>query len=116
MPLDHILKRLDFKALSETEQRRYVNRIYRIVGVIEKRFPHVTQPEQIKLKHVQYYRNVWLPEHSPSSRTRSEYMRALGLLVKALRRPDSWLGALGLRPNCRGGRPSEVGVRKSKKF
>jgi len=117
MQLDHIVRRLDFSALSETERRRYVNRIYRIVGVIEQRFPHVTQPEQIKLKHVQFYRNVWLPAHSSSERTKAEHMRALGLLVRALRRPESWHGALGLRPNCyRGGRPSGVGVRKSRKF
>jgi len=117
MQLEHILKRLDFSELSQNEQKRYINRICRIVEVIENRFPNVTRPEQIKLKHAQFYRNVWLPEHTSSERTRSEYMRALRLLVRALRRPESWLGALGLRPNCyQGGRPSEVGVRKSRKF
>ncbi len=116
MHLDHILRQIDFRKLTPTEQARYIGRIQNIAAVIENRFPHVKKPEQIKLAHAQYFRNVWLPAHSASKSTRREYMRALRLLVMAQGRPESWLGALriGQKPE-KGGRPSKVGVRKSKK-
>jgi hypothetical protein len=88
-----------------------------IVGAIEERFPHVKLPEQIKLHHAQYYRNVWLPAHTASVRTQNEHMRAMGLLVRALGRSESWLGKLGLKnPPSTGGRPTQINIRKSKKF
>jgi hypothetical protein len=115
MQLDNVLGRLDFRRLQPNERRRYIIRINNVVVVIEKRFPHVTRPEQIKLKHVQYFRNVWLPSHSASERTRQEHMRALILLVLALGRDESWLGALGInQPTAKGGRPAMVGVKSRK--
>lgn len=117
MQLEHIRRRLDFNSLKETEQKRYINRINRIVAVIEAQFPHVTQPEQIKLHHCQYVRNVWLPGYSESESTKNEYMRALGLLIRALRRPETWLGALGIKSAAgQGGRPPKTGIKRSKKF
>lgn len=117
MQLDHILKRIDFGKLTPNERTRYISRIENIAAMIEEHFPYVRNDNQIKLGHAQYYRNVWLPAHSVSDRTKAEHMRALGLLVKALRRDESWLGALGIRQTSRkGGRPSKIGVRKSKKF
>jgi hypothetical protein len=117
MQLDQILDRLDFSSLKSTERTRYINRLCNVVAVIEESFPHVARPEQIKLKHCQYFRNVWLPAHSGSERTKAEHMRALGLLVMALRRDARWLGALGIRQTSgKGGRPSKVGVRQTKKF
>lgn len=117
MQLDHILKRIDFGELKPTERTRYISRIQNIAAVIEARFPHVKQDNQIKLGHVQFFRNVWLPAHSVSVRTKAEHMRALSLLVRALRRDESWLGALGIRQTSgKGGRPSKIGVRQSKKF
>tara|TARA_Y100001933_G_scaffold177952_1_gene176434 strand:+ start:13870 stop:14229 length:360 start_codon:yes stop_codon:yes gene_type:complete len=117
MQLDHILRRLDFSALSETERKRYINRMIRIVSVIEAQFPHVTRPEQIKLHHCQYFRNVWLPAHSASDATKKEYMRALGLIIRAAGRPETWMGALGVKTSTeQGGRPTKIGVKQSKKF
>jgi hypothetical protein len=115
MQLDRVLDKLDFRRLQPNERRRYINRIHNVVVVIEKRFPEVVRPEQIKLKHAQYFRNVWLSNHSASERTRQEHMRALGLLVMALGRDQRWLGALGItRPKGKGGRPPEVGVKSQK--
>ncbi len=117
MQLDHILRRLDFSALSETERKRYINRMIRIVSVIEAQFPHVTRPEQIKLKHFQFCRNVWLPAHSLSESTKGEYIRALGVLIRATGRPETWMGALGVKTSTeQGGRPTKIGVKQSKKF
>lgn len=117
MQLDHILERIDFGNLQPTERTRYISRIQTIAAVIEEHFPHVKKPNQIKLGHAQYFRNVWLPAHSVSKRTKAEHMRALGLLVRALRRDESWLGALDIRQTSgKGGRPSKIGVRQSKKF
>jgi hypothetical protein len=117
MQLDHILRRLDFSSLSETERKRYINRIHRIVTIIEAQFPHVSQPEQIRLKHCQYFRNVWLPARSQSESTQREYIRALGLFVRASGRPETWLGALGIKASTgQGGRPGEVGIKRSKKY
>lgn len=117
MQLDHILARLDFSALSETERKRYINRINRIGAVIELQFPHVTRPEQIKLKHCLYFRNVWLPAHSSSDSTKKENLRVLRLLVRALGRPEAWLGALDKKaPTSHGGRPGKIGVKRSKKY
>jgi hypothetical protein len=114
--LDHILNRIDFGSLKPAERTRYINRINNIAAVIEERFPHVKHPEQIKLEYAQYFRNVWLPAHSSSTRTQGEHMRALGLLVRALERDDSWLGRLGLkRCSRKGGRPTPIKIRKSKK-
>ena len=117
MRLDHILKRIDFGKLALNERTRYISRIQNIAAVIEEHFPHVKNDNQIKLGHAQYFRNVWLPAHSVAERTKAEHMRALGLLVRALRRDESWLGALGIRQTSgTGGRPSKIGVRQSKKF
>lgn len=117
MRFDHILRRLDFSALSDTERKRYINRMIRIVSVIEAQFPHVTRPEQIKLHHCQYFRNVWLPAHSASDSTKKEYMRALGLIIRAAGRPETWMGALGVKTATeQGGRPMKIGVKRSKKF
>lgn len=117
MQLDQMFRRLDFSSLSETEHKRYINRINRIVAVIEGQFPHVTRPDQIKLKHCQYFRNVWLPARSQSESTQREYMRALGLFVRASGRPETWLGALGIKASTgQGGRPGEVGIKRSKKY
>lgn len=117
MRLDHILARIDFSSLKPTERTRYINRINNIAAVIEERFPHVKRPEQIKLKHCQYFRNDWLSSHTSSARTRSEHMRTLGLVVKALGRDASWLGALNIKQSSgKGGRPPKVGVRQSKKY
>jgi len=117
MQLDYLFKRLDFSSLGETERRRYINRINRIFAVIEEQFPHVTRPEQIKLKHCQYFRNVWLPDRSQSKSTQREYMRTLGLTVRALGRPETWLGGLGIKSATElGGRPGEVGIKRSKKY
>jgi hypothetical protein len=117
MQLNHILTRIDFGKLKPTERTRYINRIDGISAVIEERFPHVQRPEQIQLKHAQYYRNIWLPAHSSSERTQGEHMRALGLLVMALGRDDSWLGKLGLKsPSSTGGRPTQIKIRKSMKY
>jgi hypothetical protein len=114
MQLNNILTQIDFGKLKPTERTRYINRIKNVVSVIEERFPHVQRPEQIQLKHAQYYRNIWLPAHSPSMRTQGEHMRALGLLVRALGRDDSWLGKLGLKnPSSTGGRPTQVKIRES---
>ncbi|MBQ0762087.1 hypothetical protein [Marinobacter psychrophilus] len=116
MRLDYILDRIDFGILKPTERTRYINRINNIAGVIEERFPHVKHPEQIKLKNAEYFRNVWLPAHSSSTRTQGEHMRALGLLVRALGRDDSWLGKLGLTSHSStGGRPTQIKIRKSRK-
>jgi len=115
MQLDRVLENLDFRRLQPNERKRYINRIHNVVVVIEKRFPEVVRPEQIKLKHAQYFRNEWLPNHSASERTQQEHMRALGLLVMALGRDQSWLGALGINQSKgRGGRPTSVGVKKQK--
>jgi hypothetical protein len=117
MQLDYLFKRLDFSSLGETERRRYINRINRIVAVIEAQFPHVTRPAQIKLHHCQFFRNVWLPAHSQSKSTQREYMRALGLYIRVSERPETWLGALGIKSSPeRGGRPGEVGIKRSKKY
>lgn len=117
MRLDHILARIDFGKLKPTGRTRYINRIQDISTAIEERFPHVQRPEQIRLKHAQYYRNIWLPAYSSSERTQDEHMRALGLLVKALGRNESWLGMLGLKnPPSTGGRPTQINIRKSKRF
>ena len=117
MQLDYLFKRLDFNSLGETERRRYINRINRIVAVIEEQFPHVTRPEQIKLSHCQYFRNVWLTDHSKSTSTQRDYMRALGLFVRASGRPETWLRALGIKASTeQGGRPGEVGIKRSKKY
>ncbi|AKO52008.1 hypothetical protein ABA45_05845 [Marinobacter psychrophilus] len=116
MRLDHILNQIDFGKLRPMERTRYINRIKNVVSVIEERFPHVQRPEQIQLKHAQYYRNIWLPAHSPSMRTQDEHMRALGLLVRALGRDDSWLGKLGLTSHSStGGRPTQIKIRNSRK-
>lgn len=117
MQLDHVLKRIDFGTLAPDERTRYISQMGNIAAAIEDHFPHVKKDNQIKLGHAQYVRNVWLPAHSASERTRKEYMRALRLLVMALRRDESWLGALGIRQTTgKGGRPSKIGVRRSKKF
>lgn len=117
MQLNHILARIDFGKLKPTERTRYINRVHGISAVIEERFPHVQRPEQIKLHHAQYYRNHWLPAYSSSIRTQNEHMRAMGLLVRALGRDDSWLGKLGLTsPSSTGGRPSQIKIRKSRKY
>lgn len=117
MQLDHIIRRLDLRKLSPNERDRYIARIAKVGDVIEERFTHVTRPEQIKLKHCQYYRNTWLPAHTASERTKKEHMRSLGLLVRALGRDESWLGALNIRPpSGKGGRPAKVGVKRSKKY
>lgn len=117
MHLDHVLKRIDFGRLKPTERTRYINRIRNVVAAIEQHFPHVKHPEQIRLKHVQYFRNVWLKEYSESKRTKNEYMRAAGVLVRALGRSESWLGALGINScNEQGGRPSKIRVRQTVKY
>lgn len=117
MQLDHVFRRLDLSKLSPNERDRYITRIAKVGEVIEARFNHVTRPEQIKLKHCQYYRNIWLPAHTTSERTKKEHMRALSLLVRALGRDESWLGALNIRPaNGKGGRPTKAGVKRSKKY
>jgi hypothetical protein len=117
MQLDHILRRLDFSSLSETERKRYINRIHRIVTIIEAQFPHVSQPEQIRLKHCQYFRNVWLSEHSGSESTKAEFLRVLRLLVRVLDRPETWIGALKIKSAAaHGGRPSKIGIKRSKKY
>ncbi|WP_417521975.1 hypothetical protein [Marinobacter sp.] len=117
MLLDGVLRRLDFSRLKPNERARYISRICNVAEVIETRFPHVKQPEQIKLKHCLYFRNVWLADHTSSERTRGEHMRALGLLVVALGRDESWLGALKIKQaSDKGGRPPKVGVRRSKKY
>jgi hypothetical protein len=117
MQLSRILARIDFGNLQPTERNRYINRMNTIVAVIEERFSHVKRPEQIKLHHAQYYRNVWLPAHSSSVRTQNEHMRAMGLLVRALGQNESWLGKLGLKnPPSAGGRPTQINIRKSKRF
>jgi len=117
MRLNNIWDRIDFGDLKPTERTRYINRMNTIVEVIEERYPHVKRLEQIKLKCVQYFRNVWLPAHSSSKRTYEEHMRALGLLVRALGRNEHWLGALGIQ-NCpkKGGRPTQIKIRKSRKY
>ncbi|MCZ4283556.1 hypothetical protein O4H29_01835 [Marinobacter salarius] len=117
MQLDHVFRRLDLSKLSLNERDRYIVNIAKVADVIEARFTHVTRPEQIKLKHCQYYRNTWLPAHTTSERTKKEHMRALRLLVMALGRDESWLGALNIRQtNGKGGRPSKVGVKRSRKY
>lgn len=117
MQLNHILARIDFGKLKPTERTRYINRIHGISAVIEERFPHVQRPEQIRLKHAQYYRNIWLPAYSSSERTKDEHMRALGLLVKALGRNQSWLGKLDIKnSSSAGGRPTQIKIRKSRKY
>jgi hypothetical protein len=117
MQLSGVVARIDFGDLTPTERNRYTNRMNTIVGVIEERFPHVKRPEQIKLKCAQYVRNVWLPAHSSSERTKEEHMRALGLLVRALGRNEHWLGALGIH-SClkKGGRPTQIKIRQSRKY
>ncbi|MAB52966.1 MULTISPECIES: hypothetical protein [unclassified Marinobacter] len=115
MQLDRVLDNLDFKRLRPNERKRYINRINTIAVVIEQRFPHVVNSQQIKLHHAQYFRNVWLANHSSSKRTRQEFMRALGLLVKAMGHDEKWLGALGItQPKAKGGRPTMVGVKSQK--
>lgn len=84
MNLSPILARLDLRQLQPREQNRYVNRLHKIADAIEGRFPHVNRPEQIRLKHAQYCRNVWLRNYSSSERTQAEYLRALAILVQAL--------------------------------
>ena len=115
MQLDRVLDNLDFRKLRPNERKRYIDRINDVTVVIENRFPHVVRPEQIKLKHMQYFRNVWLQEHTRSERTQQEYMRATKLLVLALGRDERWLKALDKNHNkAKGGRPSLVGVKSRK--
>lgn len=116
MHLSHVLRKLDLNELQNSERTRYINRIGKIAKAIESRFPNVRRPEQIKLKHAQYIRNTWLPDYTASKRTQQEYIRALGLLVRALGRSPNWQGALGMKKKAHvGGRPTKVGVRLTKR-
>lgn len=115
MQLDRVLNNLDLRRLGPKERKLYINRINTIAVVIEQRFPHVVNSQQIKLHHVQFFRNVWLVKHSSSKRTRQEFMRVLGVLVKAMGHDEKWLGALGITQSKeKGGRPPLVGVKSQK--
>ncbi len=116
MKIQLITQRIRFSATtSDITKKKTLKRVKRICQAIEEAFVDVRRPEQLKLKHVQYVKNVWFERQEFADATIKDYARALRLLVAALDREKAWLNALNLEKDPSvGGRPTTIKIIRSR--
>lgn len=116
MEITAIYRRIRWaEGVSEITRLRTLNRLRTLAGAIEEQFPQVCRCEQIKLKHMFYLKNVWFDDMDLAPTTRSDYIRAMRLMITALGRDQHWLAPLKLVKNHQhGGRPPVSRVTRSK--
>lgn len=114
MNTSSITQRIRFLSSSEVTRKKALQRIRRMCSAIGEEFL-VRQPEQIKLKHLLFVRDVWFERQQMSNATVEDYRRAMRLMVEALGKEGAWLVPLKLTKDpLRGGRPTVAKVLKSR--
>ncbi|WP_339651411.1 hypothetical protein [Halopseudomonas pelagia] len=112
MNVDPVLKLVCFKAASPLTKKRIIGRLKNLCNAISDNFPEVQHTNQIKLKHLQYLRNVWFARYSPA--TVADYERSLRILTEALGKEEHWLPPLKLvKDPAKGGRSIVIGSIRS---
>lgn len=116
MDIRLIKNRIKFDTFAaEITKKRALSRIQTMANAIETRFPEVTRPEQIKLKHLQFLKNYWFESETFSAATIGDYVRSMRLMITALGKDSDWFGPLALKIDAvKGGRPTLARITKSK--
>lgn len=102
-----ILQRVKYSTdASKLTKNRDKNKILMLCNVMGQHFS-LDQPEQIRLKHLQYIKNHWLIHQGFSQSTNDRYIRTMRLIIDALGRKQHWSKPLGLEKDVsKGGRPT----------
>lgn len=108
-----LLRKIKFNDMKELGRNRHISRLENMLEAIEKHFPGVNNPNQIKLKHLIWLNTYWFDKQKFSPATCKDYEASEWLLVQALGREQHWSKALGFENKGNGaGRKTIIAVIK----
>jgi hypothetical protein len=108
-----IFKKIKFNHMKELGRNRHISRLLNMLEAIEKNFPGVNNPNQIRLKHLIWVNTYWFDLQKFSQSTRNDYKASQWLLVQALGRESHWSKTLGFEnKGIRVGRKTIISVIK----
>mgnify|MGYP005992244741 CR=1 FL=1 len=113
MIVHSFFKKIKFNDMKEQGRHRHISRLEKMLEAIERNFPGVNNPNQIKMKHLIWIDTYWFGKQKLSLATCKDYKASQWLLVKALGREQHWSKALGFENKGKGaGRKTIMAVIK----
>lgn len=95
MIVQPLFKKIKFNDMKEQGRHRHISRLEKMLEAVERNFPGVNNPNQLKLKHLIWVNTCWFDMKNFSFATRNDYKASQWLLVQALGRESHWCKILG---------------------